>query len=388
MLTAVSLRVREAWRRGGAPLLVVAFAGVFLVAAFAGESATARYAFATDLAAALAFVGALFYGALPLATDRERRRLLIPCASPVTPAGWALGNALGAAAVSALLAMLLFAAAGLGCAAGGGLEARVAWTLDSLPDMAANRVLNINRVRVDGRLPVAWITETTPLELRTPREDIEWYRFKTRAAPVAELEGTPSTLSLDINGKRYTASIGGYLDVPVRRDTLVFENTSPGLDIGLVLDRSRALGAPVSFLGTALGTGVPVALGAAFLAALATGAAALLSGPVAALLAGVVLILGALRSFLMDAIEHVGAANAADAGQAMTLREASGGFFRGLLTVIPDLGGLDHSASLSRGEWIASFVGSSTLYGLLLLGVAAVLAALVGGYGIRTRRLQ
>ncbi len=56
--------------------------------------------------------------------------------------------------------------------------------------------------------------------------------------------------------------------------------------------------------------------------------------------------------------------------------------------MIPDLSGLDHTASLSRGEWMAASVASSTLYGLLLLGVAAVLAALVGGYGIRTRRLH
>ncbi|MCZ6574327.1 MAG: hypothetical protein O7C98_14310 [Planctomycetota bacterium] len=386
--------MREAWRRGGAPLLVVAFAGVFLVAAFAGESATARYAFATDLAAALAFVGALFYGALPLATDRERRRLLIPCASPVTPAGWALGNALGAAAVGALLAMLLFAAAGVGTAVRGGIATYSAQNLGDLEGLSVRFSEHGGGQPVARRLhdgPVLWVAQDQWVEIDGFPRGIESVRFKTRAAPVAGIEGTPTVLTIGMapGSAPVHTPIGGHVQVPVNDSArAMLQNRTPGLQLGLVVDRSRALGAPVSFLGTALGTGVPVALGAAFLAALATGAAALLSGPVAALLAGVVLILGALRSFLLDAIEHVGAANAEDVGQAMTLREASGGFFRGLLTVIPDLGGLDHSASLSRGEWMASSVGSSTLYGLLLLGVAAVLAALVGGYGIHTRRLQ
>ena len=132
MRTALSLRLREAWRRGGAALLVAAFGGVFLIAALGGPSPAARYAFASDLAAALAFVGALFYGALPLATDRERQRLLIPCASPVTPGAWALGNALGAAVVGALLAVLLFAAAGLGTAVSGGIATYSAQNLGDL----------------------------------------------------------------------------------------------------------------------------------------------------------------------------------------------------------------------------------------------------------------
>ena len=388
MRTALSLRVREAWRRGGAALLATAFTGVFLIAALGGESAAARYAFATDLAAALAFVGALFYGALPLATDRERRRLLIPCASPVTPASWALGNALGAAVVGALLAALLFAAAGLGTAVGGKAGAHKAWTLRR--DLYATfHRSGQDAPYKEGRAKngVHWVAPNEWIHILELGSDVRSVRFKTRAAPVAQIEGTPThvTIVTDDAHKPVVTPIGGFFEAPRGLVGVSLQNKTADLYLGLVLDRSVALGDPVSFPLTALMTGLPIALGVAFLAALAATAAALLSGPVAALFAGVVLILGALRGFLLDAIQHAGAAHA---GEGTGLQETSSGFIELLLGAIPDLSSLDHSASLSRGEWMAAAIGTSLLSGALFLCSAALLAFVVGGYGVRTRRLR
>ena len=54
----------------------------------------------------------------------------------------------------------------------------------------------------------------------------------------------------------------------------------------------------------------------------------------------------------------------------------------------PDLAALDHSASLSRGEWMATAIGTSLLWGALFLCSAALIAFVVGGYGVRTRRVR
>ncbi|MHC5051459.1 MAG: hypothetical protein ACYTGK_12720, partial [Planctomycetota bacterium] len=122
MWAALRLRILEARRRGGLWLLGGAVVVVLLTARFGGDTVDGRYGLATDLAAVLAYLAAAFGGAFPLAIDREKRRAYLPGASPVSPWVWAGGNALGAAVVGGVAAFLLFAAAGIGTAWGGGIE--------------------------------------------------------------------------------------------------------------------------------------------------------------------------------------------------------------------------------------------------------------------------
>ena len=72
MRAALRLRLLEARRRGGWWLLGIGVAVVSWVAWAGGETPDGRYGLATDLAAAFTYLAAVFFGALPLATDREK----------------------------------------------------------------------------------------------------------------------------------------------------------------------------------------------------------------------------------------------------------------------------------------------------------------------------
>ena len=122
MLAALKLRLLEARRGGGLLLLGAGALLVGWIALFGGETVDGRYGLATDIATTFGYLAALFFGALPLAADRERKRSYLPCASPVRPWSWALGNALGAAALGAVGAFVLFLVAGLGASMRGGIE--------------------------------------------------------------------------------------------------------------------------------------------------------------------------------------------------------------------------------------------------------------------------
>ncbi|MFQ5844754.1 MAG: hypothetical protein ACE5JG_07170, partial [Planctomycetota bacterium] len=293
----------------------------------------------------------------------------------VAPAGWAAGHALGAAVVGAAWGAALFAAAGIGAAAGGGVETHRAWPL-------------ARDASWSGLAPrgVVWLAADRPRTLPRPA-GAERLRLKTRAAPVGDLEGTPSRLTLEVDGKTYKTPVGDFFDLPVSGDAVVFRNRSPGLEIGLVVDRSRALGSATSFAATAVAGGAGPALGCAALAALGSGAGALLSGAIAGLFTTLVLVLGALKGFLLEAIRHAGGIRHAYE-QPLDLQETSGRFIEGVLKLVPDFGALDSSTDLSRGEWMADRVGSAARSGAVALGAVFLFALVVGGYGIRTRRTR
>lgn len=368
MLPAIRLRLLEAARRGGLPLLGVAALGVALLGALGDDPPGARYALATDLAAALAYLAALFFGALPLAGDRERRRALLPAATPVTPFAWAAGNALGAALLVGGGALVLFLAAAAGPSLGGGMEARVAGRLD------ADRTV--------------WLRRGRPLRIAL-QPGAERLRFRFRVAHAGDLRGTADTFTIAADGVPYTTIVGRHTEVPARGDVLVVENVEPSALVGIDPEETRWLGEDRPFLLNALAAGAGPALGAAALAAFAAACSAALAGPVAALVAACVLLLGAMRGFLLDAVveeprpaaQVVGHGHGAVAEPPALARAV----LRPTLAMVPDLHAIDATARAARGEW----VGSEGARGAapLLLGSMAI-ACLLGGAGVRFRRLR
>jgi len=385
MRAALHLRLLEARRRGGLPLFAAAAVGVGAVAFAGTDTVEGSYGLASDIAAALAYLGAIFFGAYPLASDRERKRSFVPAASPVTAWGWALGNAAGAAVAAGAAALVLFAAAGTGTALRGGIETREAIRL---PDAAGIRWLplkgsgSVFRIRLDP--------------------DVEYVRIVTQAHLVAdETVGTPDAAVLEIGGRTYPVFWHSNLLVPVTQNPLEIYNTTPDFTVGLVKREFRALAGRRPFLVNALGAGVAPALCAAALAALGAAAGAHLSAPVAALLLALLLLLASLKGFLLEmfayeaslarAQQAQGAGQADDHGHDHTHappgeppgRTAAKRAVEAILGGLPDLPDFDRCDRVALGEWTGVRRGGP---GAGVLAVGLALATLVGGAGVHLRR--
>lgn len=364
MRAAALLRLRELRRRGGLALLAVAGVAVFLVALGGGG-----YGLASDLAVTLGYVAALLSGAFPLAIDRERRRSHLLCASPVAPWAWALGSAAGAGAASAVATFVLFAAAGLGAAAAGGIETHVAYPLNA-----------------HGTL---WLTPGRPIKLPP---DARALKTEVRAYLTAEdAVGTPGSVALRVDGRDVRVLAGEPIVLEATPPSIEITNPDATRVVGIVADRTAALGAARPFVWNALLVGVAPALAAFALAALGAAAGANLTAPVAALLAVTFLLFASLKGFLLETLAHEGEIAAAVAAvehdeDHRPVRPAPAAVrsaMRGLLAVLPDLPAFDRSDRAARGEWAglgragraAAFAG----FGLLC-------AAALGGLGVLLRR--
>ncbi len=367
------LRLLEARRRGGLLLLTLAALAVATVAATARGPLAGRYSLATDLAALLGYLAAVFYGALPLAADRERRRLLLTTASPATPWSIAFANAAGAAATAGVATLLLFAAAGAGSTLQGGLETRVAAGF-----------------RGDETI---WIRpgQTLPLEIKP---GVEKLRFSMRVFSPGEMIGSTGRFPIEADGLRLDLRPGQETEVAVQGDRLKLRNPSDDALLGLDPRALRTLGARRPFLVNAVVAGIAPALAAAALAALAAAFSAGLTGPVAALLAGLLLLLGSMKSFLLDTTQPPPADDhAAHHGHNHSHShdhtpppppDSARVLVRAMLAALPDLGSFDRSDRAFRGEWIG-FEGAAGA--ALFLAVALALAAGGGGIGLRLRRV-
>lgn len=370
MWAALRLRVVEARRRGGLLLAVLAFLAVGATAMWGGATPDGRYGLASDLAATLGYLLAILYGTVPVAADRERRRSYLPAASPVTPWGWALGNALGAGVVAAVTAGLLFVAAGLGTAASGGIETRTVFPADrSKAPAVVREPLPAIRVPAEARkLRLVALTEL--------RDDVD----TVGAAYAARLE---------IDGEPHTVHSELPIVVPIHSERVVIRNLTPEYRVGLVTREIRALGATRPFLANSAGVALAPALGAAAVAALGAAVGANLSAGVAALLVTLLLMLAAMKGFLGDALEnegsmqrthHHGAAEPAGEGP---LRMAAKGVLRGALAVLPDLDALDRTDRVATGEWTGVHgAGRASL----ILAIACVVAGGLGAVGVHQRR--
>ena len=375
MWAALRLRLLEARRRGGLWFLAAAFAVVLLVALFGGETVDGRYGLATDLAATLGYVTAIFFGAVPLAVDRERRRSYLPSASPVSPWAWALGNAAGAAVVAGVAAFLLFAAAGIGTAVRGGIDT--------------------NAVTPVGGRGTQWL----PVDIGGVPADAGHVRLEIRSYLTAEdAVGTPDAATITVNGKPYEVFPHQTLVAPITPPRIQIRNTSPEFAVGIVRERISVLGAERSFLLNALGSGAAPGLGAAALAAFGAAAGANLSAAVAALLTALVLLLASMKGFLLESFEE----QRETAREAFTrdrghdhpdghdqgpppsrARAVARTLVTATLTVLPDLSRLDRTDRVALGEWTAA--KRSDTAGLVL-AAALAFAALLGGLGVHARR--
>ena len=372
MLAALKLRLLEARRRGGPVLLGMAVLIVGWVALFGGETTDGRYGLATDLATTFGYLAALFLGALPLAADRERKRSYLPGASPVTPWGWALGNAMGAAALGLVGTFVLFLVAGLGASLRGGIETHATTST--------------------GLTGTAWLPLPSPI--RVP-DNATHMRFVPRVyLNVEDTVGTTDSATVEVDGKQYEFFPNRPIVVPIHSQRVALKNLSDEHAVGIDLAEMRAFTGERSFLLNALGAGVGPSLGAAALAALGAAASANLTAPVAALLAALVLVLGSLKGFMLETFQHEGVAQRAmdDHGhQHEKLPEVGAGaravartVVGGLLYALPDLNELDRTDRVAIGVW-THVKGSDR--GALLLAIALAVAAAVGGLGVHNRRL-
>ncbi|HEX5137038.1 MAG TPA: hypothetical protein VFY93_08710 [Planctomycetota bacterium] len=370
MRAAALLRLRELRRRGGLLLLAVACVAVFLVG-------LGSYGLASDLAATVGYAAAVLVGAFPLAIDRERRRSHLALASPVSPWAWALGSALGVGAGAGLAMFLLFAAAACGGAAAGGVPTHEAYPLNASTTI--------------------WIL---PERRITLPPDARAFRTEVRAYVAGEAQADPpSTVPLLVDGaERYVATDQPVV-LPAAPPSILLGNPGTTFLLGIAGNRTAALGAERSFLGNALLAGVGPALAAMGIAALGIAAGAGLSAPVAALLVATLLLAASLRGFLLEAWEHEGKVAAAVTEEERedpeghghrhrTIAEVPSGVrtaMRAVLGILPDLPAFDASDRVARGEWAGSrlkrFLGAAQL-----LGMGLLLAAALGGLGVRKRR--
>lgn len=368
MSAALLLRLKELGRRGGPALLAAAAVVIFLVG-------ISSYGLASDLAVTLGYVAALLCGAFPLAIDRERRRSHLVQASPVAPWAWALGSATGAGAAATAATLVLFAAAGLGGAAGGGVPTSVAHPV--------------------GGSGTVWLTpelriEDLPDDARALRTEVRAY-FRAEDQP-----GAPSAVALDVDGKEIDVATNQTVVLPARAPAVALKRVADEVTVGIVAERTRVLGAERPFLGNALLAAVAPAVAAFALAALGVAAGANLSAPVASLLVVTFLLVASLKGFLLETWEHEGKVAAAVAGEEHDHGDHGGhdhapirrpraveAAMRTLLGAVPDLPALDTSDRVARGEW----AGAGRLPDALpFAGVALLLAAALGGVGVFLRR--
>lgn len=373
MWAALRLRLTEARRRGGLWLLGGAVLVVLLVARLGGDTVEGRYGLATDLAAAFAYLAAVFCGAFPLAIDRERRRAYLPSASPVSPWAWAAGNGLGAAVTGGMAAFLLFAAGGFGTLWSGGIET------NAVTRMKGHGTLWLKPGEVE---PVSDL----PADARRIRLPLRVY------VQVEDVVGTPDAATIEVDGHEYDAYPGQTLAAPITPPDVTIRNLSPEFAVGIVVDQMRVLRYERSFLLNALGASLAPALAAAAVAAFGAAAGANLSAAVAALLTTLVLLLASLKGFLLESFAHEGTTRAAmaqghDHGHApetpAPAREAAKGLVRAMLALLPDLGDLDRTDRVALGEWTATRRSGASA--LILLG-ALLFAAVLGGLGVHARR--
>jgi len=381
MRAALRLRLLEARRRGGLWFLALATLGVLAVALFGGETVPGRYGAATDVAATLAYVAAIFLGAFPIAMDREQRRSYLPGASPVTPWGWALGNALGAAIPVLLLALCLFGAAAAGAAVRGGVE-----------------TYRVTRFERHGNLVLPSGTLPRSIEVR---DGTRFIRFMPRTYLVADRAvGSEDAAEIEVDGRLFEVHHDRPVTLPVRNNPVLLRNRSPEFVVALDLASFRGLYEPRRFLPNALLAAIPPALGAAALAALGVAAGAHLGTLVAALVLTLLLLLASMRGFLLDMIEYEGtlrhAREATESGHEhhghahgpaldpdSPGRAFAKGAVQGLLDLVPSIGALDRTGEVATGEW----VGDARIpRGAALLLVALAFAAVAGGVGVHLRR--
>jgi len=383
MRAALRLRLLEARRRGGLLLLGIAFVAVLAIALFGGETVDGRYGLATDVAATLGYVAAVFIGAFPLAIDRERKRSYLPSASPVSPWQWALGNSAAAAVIAAVFAVTLYVAAAIGAAAGGGVET---WA--------------VTRVGDEGMFRLG----PTPQRIHVPA-DTQALRLRARTFLVAdESLGTADTAVIGISGRGYEIHDDRPVTVPVDVQqsgddrVVIIRNRSPEYAVGIDIGSLRALTERRSFFPNSLAASIAPALGAGALAALGAAAGANLGAPVAALALMLLLLLGSLKGFLLDVIEYEGTLKEAQSTVVQHGDHTHGGgseirdhplraeakrVLAGMLQVVPTISELDRTGAVATGEWIRARRIDSAAY--LLAGALAV-AAVLGGLGISMRR--
>lgn len=379
MGAAISLRLREARRLGGLPLLAIAASVVLLVSLFGGTTVDGRYGLATDIAATLSYGAALFLGAFPLAVDREKRRSYLPSASPISPWAWALGNAMGSAIAIFILAVTLYSVAALGAQLRDGVE--------------TYRVAKIGR---EGTVMLN--AGPRPTRVRVP-EGATHVRLVVRTYLVAdEKVGSEAAAMVGVDGRAVEVYPDRPVIVPIRNNPVLLRNRSPAYAVMLDVGKFRALFEQRSFGVNAVQAGIPPALAAAGLAALGTAAGAHLAAPIAALVLIALLLLASLRGFLLEIIEHEGALRqqqgaVIDHGDhthaAPTVNPGSSGrafakgAIAGLLDLVPDIGRLDRTGEVGTGFWVGwARVGPAAL----LLAVALVCAAVLGGLGVQMRR--
>ncbi len=346
---------------------------VLLLARFGGDTVDGRYGLATDVAAALAYLAAVFFGAFPLAIDRERKRAYLPAASPVSPWVWAVGNGLGAAVVGGVAAFLLFAAAAIGTAWSGGIET------NAVTRMAGHGTFWLPYGRA---VPVADL----PADARQIRLPLRVY------VQVEDVVGTPDAATIEVDGRTYDVYPGQALVAPITPPDVTIRNLSPEFAVGVVRDKMRVLRFERSFLPNALGASLAPALAAAAVAAFGAAAGANLSAAVAALLTTLVLLLASLKGFLLESFAHEGTTRAAmaqdhDHGHApetpAPVREVSKGLVQAVLALLPDLSDLDRTGRVALGEWTG--IDRSKPAALVLLA-SLLVAAVLGGLGVHARR--
>jgi len=369
MRAALWLRLQESRRRGGLLVLAGGAAVIAAVALWGGDTPDGRYGLATDFAATLSYLAAVFYGAFPLAVDRERKRSYLPGASPVPPWAWALGNAAGASVATALTAAAFFLAAAAGTSLSGGLA-----------------TYSVTPIRATGThwLPLA-ITEVPP--------DAHAMRFEVRSyLRGEETIGMPDAAMITVNGARREVFPDQSVQVPVAPPRIELRNETPEYLVGIVGESVRVLGGRRSFLRNAARAAPAPALGAAALAAVGAAAGANLTATVAGLLTTVLLMLAGMKGFLVETLEFEGAAQAANEehdghhhGPAAPgpAGEAARAVVRAVLVVVPDLAALDATGTVALGEWLD---GTRAGRGALLLAEALLVATAAGGLGVRLRR--
>jgi hypothetical protein len=382
MRAAISLRLRETRRRGGLWVLAICGTVILLVSLFGGATVDGSYGLATDLAATLSYVAAVFVGAFPLALDRENRRSYLPSASPVSPWQWALGNAAGAAIAVGVLAITLYAAAGIGAAARGGID-----------------TYRVSSFGQDGAIPLR--AGPRPTKIRVP-EGTTHIRLSVRTYLVANDKlGTEEAAVVGVDGKAVTVHHNRPVIVEVRNNPVLLRNRSPAYAVAIDVGAFRALFERRSFLLNALQAGLPPALAAAGLAALGAAAGAHLGAAIAALLLAALLLLSSMRGFLLETVEYEGSLrrqqensqsgedHAGHGHDAPTVaadapgRAFAKGAIAGLLDFVPAINELDRTGEVSTGFW----VGRARLKdAAMLLAIALGCAALFGGMGLHLRR--
>jgi len=388
MWAALRLRLLEARRRGGAWLVGAALLLVFGVALFGGETVDGRYGLATDIAVTLGYIAAIFIGAFPLSIDRERKRSYLPSASPVSPFGWALGNALAAAIVAGGVCFSLYAAAGIGASARGGIET---WTMTSI-----------------GRQGVYWLRPGPPQRIQVPA-GTRAMRLSARSFLTAEDKiGTPEGATLGISGKPYPIFDARPITVPVQVGSrtnsdgeqehfVLIRNRSPEFAVGIDIGSVRALTESRSFLANSLLTGLWAALGAGVLASLGTAAGAHLGAPIAALALTLLLLLASLKGFVLEIIEHEGALKRSADTTVVHGDHTHGGsgfsdhpmraqvkrVFAWTLGLLPNVSEFDRAGEAATGRWIGTRPIYPSSFALL---VALLIGAAVGGLGVLWRR--